>query len=280
MRPAPSRRAPDQLPRRSRGERASAEDGYEAERDRSEGDAPEAGGKQEVERSPFDEEANARQHADERRDDCHRGVEREPCVVELVRGLQRVARREERRPGREQADEQDLAEEPRPIRLGPSVVHGSLVGSAPPADKRERGRTRPHRGRSPADARRARGASHAAGLRRRRRGRGWRRRDLRGRELQPDIVLLDLTMPGMDGLTALPQIREHAPVIRDRRPDRVRRRGEPARGDPRRRVRLPPQDRASRADRGVPPRCRARRRGAVGRRRAHGCSTACATAVG
>ena len=30
-------------------------------------------------------------------------------------------------------------------------------------------------------------------------------------ELQPDIILLDLTMPGMDGLTALPQIREHAP---------------------------------------------------------------------
>ena len=29
--------------------------------------------------------------------------------------------------------------------------------------------------------------------------------------LQPDIVLLDLTMPGMDGLTALPKIREHAP---------------------------------------------------------------------
>ena len=29
--------------------------------------------------------------------------------------------------------------------------------------------------------------------------------------LQPDIVLLDLTMPGMDGLTALPYIRERAP---------------------------------------------------------------------
>jgi DNA-binding NarL/FixJ family response regulator len=32
------------------------------------------------------------------------------------------------------------------------------------------------------------------------------------RGLQPDLVLLDLTMPGMDGLAALPRIREEAPA--------------------------------------------------------------------
>ena len=33
----------------------------------------------------------------------------------------------------------------------------------------------------------------------------------RGRETQPDLVLLDLSMPGIDGLAALPRLREAAP---------------------------------------------------------------------
>ncbi len=34
----------------------------------------------------------------------------------------------------------------------------------------------------------------------------------RARELEPDLVILDLTMPDMDGLTALPKLREAAPA--------------------------------------------------------------------
>jgi DNA-binding NarL/FixJ family response regulator len=34
----------------------------------------------------------------------------------------------------------------------------------------------------------------------------------RAGELEPDLVLLDLTMPGLDGLAALPRIREAAPA--------------------------------------------------------------------
>src|SRR5262249_49744152 len=34
----------------------------------------------------------------------------------------------------------------------------------------------------------------------------------RARELEPDLAILDLTMPGMDGLTALPLMREASPA--------------------------------------------------------------------
>ncbi len=112
-----------ELPGGRRGKRSAVEDGNEAERHGSEGDAPEAGSEQEVERATVHEEADAREHAHEGRDDGDGGVEGESRVVELICGLQRVARREQGRPGCEQADEQDLAEEPRAIGLGPRVVH-------------------------------------------------------------------------------------------------------------------------------------------------------------
>ena len=33
----------------------------------------------------------------------------------------------------------------------------------------------------------------------------------RAAELEPDLILLDLSMPGLDGLSALPRLREAAP---------------------------------------------------------------------
>ena len=74
-------------------------------------------------------------------------------------------------------------------------------------------------------------------------------RDRAAAELQPDLMLLDLTMPGMDGLTALPQLRERAPDLRDRRAHGVGRGGESPRRDPGRCLGIPAQDRAAGADR-------------------------------
>ena len=74
----------------------------------------------------------------------------------------------------------------------------------------------------------------------------------RARGSSRDLVLLDLSMPGI----GRPRRRCRAPRrrarLRGRRPDRLRHRGEPARRDPRRRRRLPAEDRAAGADRRVP----------------------------
>ena len=47
--------------------------------------------------------------------------------------------------------------------------------------------------------------------------------------LQPDLVLLDLSMPGMDGLSALPRPPGGGAGLRGGRPHRLGNRGEPAR---------------------------------------------------
>ena len=101
------------------------------------------------------------------------------------------------------------------------------------------------------------GLSGAERLRRRRPGaRAATRRSPRSSELQPDLVLLDLSMPDMDGLTALPKLHDAAPkteiVVLTASEDESNLLAR----DPRRRRRLPAEERAARADRRVPARRR------------------------
>ena len=201
----------DELPGGFRGQRPAVEHRYEAEGERAERDAPEPGREQQVEDPPLDEKPDAREHADERRDHGDRRIEGQPRVVQLVRRLQGFAEREQSRSGRKEADEQNLPDEPRSIALGPRTVHVSLVGIALGADKGLMGErvlivddhplTR--------DALSALldqqgfdvvGAADEGA-----------KAITEAEALQPDLVLLDLAMPGMDGLTALPRIRESAP---------------------------------------------------------------------
>ena len=76
---------------------------------------------------------------------------------------------------------------------------------------------------------------------------------------------------------ALPRLRDGRSGLRGRRPHRLRHGGEPARRDPRRRGRLPAQERAARADRRLPPRRRATARPRSRARSRGACSSRCAT---
>jgi DNA-binding NarL/FixJ family response regulator len=202
----------DQGPCRRGCERATAEHRQEAERGGSESDAPEAAGKQEVERSAVDEKANAREHRDDDGHDRDRRVEREPGLWEHVRRLERLACREEQGPRGEKADEQDLPEKPGPVALGPNMIHASLVGRGGRADKRSMAERilivddHPLT-RDALAALLAQQGFDVVGA-----AEDGERAIAEAESLQPDLVLLDLTMPGMDGLTALPRIREQAPA--------------------------------------------------------------------
>jgi DNA-binding NarL/FixJ family response regulator len=131
--------------------------------------------------------------------------------VELVHGLEGVVRSEERRARREEADEQDLAEQPRPVGLGPNVIHAPLVGTDAGADKGSVTERVLIVDDHPLTRDALSGLLQQQGFDVVGAAEDGREAISEASSLQPDIVLLDLTMPGMDGLTALPHIRESAP---------------------------------------------------------------------
>ena len=69
------------------------------------------------------------------------------------------------------------------------------------------------------------------------------------RRLEPDVVLMDLLMPNMDGITAIGRIKAERPGHRDRDDDLVHRGGAGHRGPRGRRVGLRPQGRRGRRGR-------------------------------
>ena len=80
------------------------------------------------------------------------------------------------------------------------------------------------------------------------------------RRLKPDVVLMDLMMPNMDGLTAIARIKGEMPETEIVAMTSLHRGGEGHRGPRGRRVGLPPQGRRGRRGRRRRPR-RLRRRG-------------------
>ena len=117
---------------------------------------------------------------------------------------------EQNRPDREHADEQELADEPRPIPLRWTSFHFPLIGRRPSADEGYVesiliADDHPLTREALASLLEQHGfdvVGHAS---------DGEEAIVEAGRLRPRLVLLDLTMPGMDGLSALPHIREASP---------------------------------------------------------------------
>ena len=113
----------DVLPRRGCRSEPAIQHRKESEHDRPERDAAESSCEEQVERASLDEEADARQNADGGGDTGDDRVERR-AARRGARTRSSASRWRRRAPSRrEQADEQDLAEEPRAVALSARDVH-------------------------------------------------------------------------------------------------------------------------------------------------------------
>ena len=198
-------------PALGRLDRVSAELGRDRKRDRGERSDEEAAGEQEVEPAALDGEAHGGKHCHEQPGERHRRLEDEPQLRQVPARLEGGIGEKERQAGAEEAREEDFAQEPGLILVSP-FLHFPLVGRTAAADKGRSLATRilivddhPLTREALSSLLRAHGfdvageASDGASA------------VVEAARLRPDLVLLDLSMPGMDGLTALPQLRAAAP---------------------------------------------------------------------
>jgi hypothetical protein len=131
-----SRDAPGDAGPRFRGlDRLAAEHRTDSEEEPPSGRGRESRAQEQVEAPALDGEADAGEDGDDRRGQHHPGVERQPEVRKLVRRAKIGVGEKQRQGGAEQADEQQLADEPRLVGVTVVAPHFPLVGKEVAADK-------------------------------------------------------------------------------------------------------------------------------------------------
>src|SRR5215210_319769 len=190
-------------------QRLAAERGRDRKRERRDRDGAEAAAEEEVEAAPVDREPNPGEQCDDRGRERHRRVQHQPDVWKLVRVAEARVGEEQRQRSAEQPDQEHLAPEPGLVVVALFVPHKGLVGRRAAADKgfmrilivddhpiTRAALTSLLEGHGFTVAGEAADGEEAIES---------------ARRLSPDLVLLDLSMPGLDGLGALPRLREAAP---------------------------------------------------------------------
>jgi CheY-like chemotaxis protein len=161
----------------------------------------EAAEEEEVEPAPLEREAHEGQHRHDHGDEHDAGVEEQAEARQVVRVAELRPREEERERGPEQRDEQDLV--PHPRKVGRTrCAHTPLFGSGRPADKTRMGRRTLVVDDHPLTRAALVGLLEQHDFPVVAEAGDGEEAIERARELQPDIVLLDLTMPGLGGLEA------------------------------------------------------------------------------